>query len=199
MEQGALRLFIGVPLPDAYQQGLAVLHADWGRRLASRLSWTREGNWHLTLKFLGKVAREDVEPLKQVLAAIEWRAFLLQAAGGGFFPPPRSDGRVRPRVVWCGLVKGASECVRLAGAVDRSLAALGFPREERAFRPHLTLARVKNALPADAKGGRWTALLRDLQARAWPEITVDRFVLWQSTLRPSGPEYTALGEYAATA
>lgn len=190
-----LRLFIGLPLPEEYQQGLTALRRELQGGLRSALSWTREGNWHLTLKFLGETEDAALPPLVESLAGVVWQGFTLQAGGAGFFPPPHPKRPWQPRVLWTGLQQGAGESMALARAVEEALVPLGIPREERPFRPHLTVARIKHAHGGDD----WQAMLRRLQAWAWSPCRMERFVLWQSRLGPGGPVYAPLREFAAGA
>jgi len=187
-----LRVFIGVPLPVAYQEGLEMIRRSWSRRFSSKMSWTRPGNWHLTLKFLGDAAPETVEKVKESMAGLRVTRFALQAGGGGFFPPVGERFAPRPRVVWVGLAQGASECRALAQEVEGAMRALGFPAEARPFAPHLTLARIKQA-----QEDPWLDFLKELQRVAWPAVTVDRVTLWRSVLGPGGPSYTPLFERVA--
>lgn len=180
-----LRCFIGLPLPASYQQGLERLTAKWRERLRSRISWTKPGNWHLTLFFLGDVAEEQLEGIKQQLAGVRTPSFQLQAAGGGFFPPGKA-----PRVIWVGLQQGGKQAEQLAGEITEALQPLGYEPEKRPFRAHLTVGRVKQERRDD-----WKGLLADMQKIFWPAVEMRSFVLWQSVLRPQGPEYTRLAEY----
>jgi 2'-5' RNA ligase len=183
-----LRLFVGVPLSAAHQEGLERIRRVWSRRFRSKLSWTKTGNWHLTLKFLGDAPAERLEAIKSALATVRFAPFVLQPAGGGFFPP--AGGREpRPRVLWVGLGQGAPACVSLARQVDEAMQGLGFPAETRPLAAHLTLARVKDAQP-DA----WLEFVKDLEETSWPPTTVDRIVLWRSELGPGGPKYSSMFE-----
>ena len=184
-----MRCFVGLPLPKAYQDGLQSVSEAWRPRLRSKTTWTRPGNWHLTLTFLGELAEDVVSRVEEALYRVDHPTFLFQAGGAGFFPPGTQRA---PRVVWAGLEKGAEETRTLAGMVQRAVSEVGFATEERPFRPHLTLARVREA----RKGDDWTALLRDLEERRWPEMWMRSFVLWQSVLSPSGPTYTVIREFA---
>jgi len=187
-----IRAFVGIPLPAAYQERLEELRRVWEKRFASGMSWTRKGNWHLTLKFLGATAPEALGGIEASLEKIRFERFGLQAGGGGFFPPEGRGGVLRPRVLWVGLVRGALESAVLARAVERAVAPLGFAPERRAFASHLTLARVKRA-----EADPWLEFLKELQALSWPACVVDRFTLWQSDLGASGPRYRPLFEVAA--
>ena len=154
----AVRCFVGLPLPQEWQDRLAVLrdrlHAP-GRTpaddrqpaladLLRRLRWTHPGNWHLTLRFLGNVPTPRLPELTTALAEVAFAPFTLAVGRAGAFP-----ARGTPRVLWLGLTRGGKECASLAGAVNAALAPLGFAPEGRPFAPHLTLARVHEARGID--------------------------------------------------
>lgn len=201
-----MRCFIGLPLPEEYQQGLRALIEVWKPRLRSRLSWTRPGNWHVTLKFLGEVPEDAVEPMVQALGEplgeSLGQSFVLRAGDGGVFP-----NQQRPRVIWVGVLQGGESCRALAREVEQRLALLdwpgqsgrpgwpGQPREARAFTPHLTVARIKEAAPDPAVPDTWAEMLCALHAAKWPDARMDRVVLWESLLAPTGPNYRPVGEF----
>jgi 2'-5' RNA ligase len=179
------RSFVALPLPDAYQRALPEIVSAWGSALRSKLTWTKEGNWHVTLSFLGELGPDMLASVQGALRSVSVSRFVLQATGGGFFPPGKN-----PRVIWVGLSRGAEECTQLAHKIEQALHPLGFPPSSRPFRPHLTLARVKHSRPDD-----WSQLLKWLQKREWPAFEVEQFVLYASQLTPQGPVYRALEEY----
>lgn len=176
------RCFVALPLPAEYQQALPKIVAEWKPRLRSRLSWTKEGNWHLTLKFLGELEPGILDQVHKALRTVTAPQFEVQASGGGFFPPGRN-----PKVVWVGLSRGADSCTRLAADIDQALQPLGLPPDTRPFRPHLTIARIKKSEPDD-----WPQLLSWLHAWTWPSFRAQRFVLYASRLTPQGPVYSEL-------
>ncbi|QLA15039.1 RNA 2',3'-cyclic phosphodiesterase [Desulfolutivibrio sulfoxidireducens] len=190
-----IRAFLGIPLPGAYQDGLAALGPRLAAIAPARLALTRPGSWHLTLKFLGHTPRRGptgIQAVGQALAGVVWEAFVLLGGGGGFFP-----NAARPRVVYVGLSRGARDCRELAGRVEAALSALGVPSEPRAFIPHLTVARVRD-FPKDRGGkGGWDEVAGRLARAVWPECVVDRFVLYQSILGPHGPRYEVVEEFPA--
>lgn len=185
MSTDDLRLFVGVPLPLAYHEKLECLREKWGGRLQSKVSWTRQGNWHLTLQFLGHVPVDKAEGIIEALSFVSAASFAFQGGGAGFFPNAR-----RPRVAWVGLSKGREESIALAGSIARALHPLGFDPDRAEFKPHLTICRIR-----EDRGDHWKDLQTDLARMEWPEFTVDRFVLWKSRLSPMGAQYDALGEY----
>ncbi len=177
-----MRCFLGLALPDAWKQALAQLLPGLKRGLASRLTWTRPENWHLTLRFLGEIEEQRAQALAAALPGLSFAAFDLAAGPAGFFPNAK-----KPRVFWLGLSQGADECAALAGQVDALCAGLGFGREERPFAPHLTLARVREAQADD-----WAALAAKAQAHPWPAARAEKVALWRSVLSPQGPSYREL-------
>ena len=198
-----MRCFIGLPLPKDYQRLLAGVITEWKSVLGACASWTRPENWHLTLKFLGETDQGHVARLSESLGGDAGEAFVLQGHGGGFFPDPR-----RPRVLWVGLGKGGEQTRELAARVEATCAGLGFVREERAFRPHLTVVRIKqprkNHHGMAHRGSRkiklsststWVDILRSVETISWPKITVDQMVLWESRLSAEGPNYRPLAEW----
>lgn len=183
-----MRCFLGLPLPEAWKQALARLLPQLQRGLASRLTWTRPGNWHLTLKFLGEVEEGRAQELGAALLGLRFTAFDLMAGPAGFFPNAK-----KPRVFWLGLSQGSAECAALAAQVEGLCAGLGFPAEDRPFSPHLTLARVREAGP-----DHWEALAKAASDHPWPPGRAERVVLWQSVLSAAGPEYRPLAEARAS-
>ncbi|WP_316899126.1 RNA 2',3'-cyclic phosphodiesterase [Pseudodesulfovibrio indicus] len=180
------RLFVGIGLPDTYRQLLKPLTASLSRLTDSSINWSRPGTWHLTLKFLGETEEARIPALKDALASLDSPCFTLRAGGAGAFPNAQ-----RPKVLWLGLAQGADQATGLASAIEDALAAVGVPREQKQFRPHLTLGRVRKPGPGD-----WQPLLDAAAQTQWPPFTVNRFTLYQSTLAPTGATHTALAEFA---
>ena len=179
-----MRLFIGIPIPEEYIRTIDEVQAAWKGRLASKISWVRPRLAHLTLKFLGETDETRVGSIVDAMRAAAGGSFVMQGGAGGFFPP-----RGTPRVVWLGFSRGVAECGVYFAALDAGLVRAGFAAETRPFAAHVTVARVKEA----ARGDDWAGLAADL-TRDWPSFTVETVVLWQSILRPAGPEYRRVAE-----
>lgn len=181
-----MRLFIGIPIPQDYAQAIREIQAAWKGRLASKVSWVRPELAHVTLKFLGETDEAKVGGIVKAMRAAARGRFALQGGAGVFFPP-----RGAPRVVWLGFAEGMRECAEYFAALDVELSREGFAAETRPFVAHVTVARIKEA----ARGDDWPGLARAL-TRDWPAFGVDSAVLWQSVLRPSGPEYRRVAQVA---
>ena len=196
-----IRAFLAVELPQKLRAELATIQQELKRNIESemkqnmRISWAQPASIHLTIKFLGDMDEQVVDPL---LVAIE-QAIGSQTAVNvplerlGAFPRPQS-----PRVLWVGpsenWEKGA-EAKRIAeihGAVEQACEGLSFLRETKSFSPHLTLARIKvgerQVGVALAKNG---VLDRPLSLGL---LAVESVVLMKSELKPTGSIYTKLWE-----
>jgi RNA 2',3'-cyclic 3'-phosphodiesterase len=181
------RLFIAAELPQQVKQALAGAQAHL-RRGGPPVKWVAADAMHLTLRFLGET---DVEMVPQLGAALLQAlggrpAIVLHLTGAGAFPNLR-----RPNVVWVGIGGATAALTQAHAAVEAALATLELPREERPFRAHLTLGRVRrDATPAQQE--RLGAAIQALPPFAPTPWSIDRVVLFRSELRSEGPIYTAL-------
>ena len=133
-----MRLFLAINLEPTIRR--AILDATPALRdAAPTLSWVDESRLHLTLKFLGEVSEEIVPALSQSIEQVtqRHRAFPMQLGEIGAFPNFR-----RARVVWMGIERDP-RLELLHHDIELACEQLGFELEGRAFRPHLTLARVR--------------------------------------------------------
>jgi 2'-5' RNA ligase len=143
-----LRLFLAVrpePAPlDALDQALTAARTALP---GDRLRWTATDKLHVTLRFFGSVSSDSPEPIGAVCRPICARTapFTLAFEGSGAFPSAR-----RGNVLWIGITEGSAELRALVDALNPPLDALGFVREERDFKPHLTVARAKQSMPLTA-------------------------------------------------
>jgi RNA 2',3'-cyclic 3'-phosphodiesterase len=137
-----MRLFTAVDIPDDLTEALRSFVN--GLRPAAKISWSPIENLHVTTKFIGDWPEQRLDELKNVLASVPVnRAIDITVKGLGWFPNPR-----RPRVFWAG-IEGGEGLHELARATEHALAQLGVPVDERAYSPHLTLARIREAVSLD--------------------------------------------------
>jgi len=187
-----MRLFIAADLPDAVREAIAReqkgMAAAIGRS-GSSLRWVKPEHAHLTLVFIGNVEDARVPAVVDAVGReIDAAPFDVVFQGPGVFPP-----RGAPRVLWIGVDAGARELIALEQTLASRVTALGLPLEDRAFHPHLTLARWRESRPAD-RARALDSAPRGIVARA----RVDGATLYQSRLSPSGPSYTALARATLT-
>ncbi|MFW6163626.1 MAG: RNA 2',3'-cyclic phosphodiesterase [Planctomycetota bacterium] len=183
-----MRTFIAVDFDEAIRERLAAVQQDLSAA-PCKIKWVKPAAMHATLKFLGEIDPEQVEPVAEAMAAAAdgVAPFEVQVRGLGAFPP-----RGAPRVVWAGMDDPAGGLARLNEALEQRLSALGFKRERRPFHAHLTIGRVKGR-----RGGReLRALLEAEPEAAFGTQRVDGIVLYHSELSPQGATYRALRRHA---
>jgi RNA 2',3'-cyclic 3'-phosphodiesterase len=180
-----MRLFIAVELPPEIRSALGDLQRDL-KSSAGNARWVAPDSIHVTLKFLGEVVEEQIKDIDHALAGLSWKPFTLTVRGLGFFPGARS-----PRVLWAGLE--APTLAALAEQIDIRMERAGFDREKRAFRPHVTLARARDAR-IDSLLVQGAGKYQDVE---FGSFVVDRFFLYKSTLRASGAVHEKRKEYPA--
>ncbi len=179
-----MRIFIALDIPDDIRARM-MEYLERARLLVPEARWTRPESLHVTLKFVGEVSDTRLHEMKTALSAVKAAPFQLSFQDVGFFPNPKS-----PRVFWIG-VQGGQALPQLAAIVDAGLGKLGFAREEKAYRPHLTLARAGS-----------TGSLKQLQPMLNPEeppqfgtMTAQEFWLYKSEPQQGGSRYTKLERF----
>jgi 2'-5' RNA ligase len=178
-----MRLFTALDLPGDAVRNLEQFLARL--KPTARIQWSPPANLHITTKFIGEWPEERLGELKAALANLPPREpIAVHIRRVGFFPNPHS-----PRVFWCGIE--APGLAGLAADTDRAIAALGVPPEDRAYSPHLTLARIKDRVNLQP--------LREAIAAA-PSLDFGRFearssFLYSSKMQPTGSVYTKLAEF----
>lgn len=181
-----IRTFVAVEVPAVVRTKLTQLTARL-RQSPANVKWVDDANLHYTLKFLGDLSIQDVgDVCRAVQTAVEnLPAFEIQVGGLGAFPTAQ-----RPRTVWVGVRSGETEMVALHDAIELQLAELGFRTENRRFRPHLTIGRVRNSpegIPELAD------LMAAEQSFFGGVVSVSEAVVFSSQLGPKGPTYDVLG------
>ncbi len=181
-----LRTFLAIDLPSSLQLVIGQ-HIRTVKRELCGLSWSKLENLHINLKFLGDTTERQVDQIRQAVepAISHVSPFVVELKGFGVFPDDRS-----PRVLWIGLGGALDRLITLAGCVGQAVVPLGFPQEDRPFRPHLTVARVKKDHRAVSR------TLHTLGVFTAPflcgSLPVERVTLFKSELRPGGAVYTKL-------
>lgn len=183
-----MRLFVGVEISPDLARSAGTLLEDLRRRAAhlaprSRITWVSPDRLHFTLSFIGEADEDHVQGIREALApSVPLPPFDLTVAGVGAFP--RTG---QPRVLWAGLTDGREALVRLERVVASRLSAAGVAGEPRAYNPHLTLARVR-----EAGGLRTSALYEGLPQGPVGTTRVEAFTLFESRLSSAGPTYVPL-------
>ena len=192
MPEGEQRLFVAVPLPPEAVADCAILIDPVRLGPLGRVPrWVQLGTLHLTVRFLGPTAPDRVAQVEDAVVSVAASAgpFDVELAGAGAFPDDR-----RPRTLWLGIDRGASELGTLASRLNVLLTPLGWPADDRPYRPHLTVARLDAAPRADG-----VAVADELRAAAdgWrTAFRADEVVLFRSHLGGGPPRHEAVRRVA---
>lgn len=177
-----MRLFTAIELPEDVR-GSAW---EFERALMTNYRharWVARENLHLTLIFIGEASPDRAQPIREALARVKCEPFQISLEGLGSFP----EGKPIARVLWIGVGEGAERMVALADKLKLALAPLDI-RDDKAFHPHLTLARGRRdaGIPVQRLGFPGFGPLR---FKVW------HFSLMESKLRPGGPVYTRVASF----
>ena len=182
------RTFCAIELPPAVREQLAS-HAKQLREAVpeATASWSKPDNVHLTLKFFGNVAKERLPRISEAAARVagEFSAFQIRIGGTGVFPR-----RSRPQVLWVGVEDSSGRLSELQQRLEEAFAREGFGKEDRGYRPHLTIARLRR--PEDARD----LAEAHIQTKfTFIEVPINNFVVFRSQLSPKGSIYTVISEH----
>ncbi|NBC34716.1 MAG: RNA 2',3'-cyclic phosphodiesterase [Alphaproteobacteria bacterium] len=173
------RLFVALPLPEMIRQRLTMLQAG-----VPGARWVKPESLHLTLRFIGEVEGGAAEDLDAALRRLSAPAFSFRLSGVGHFGPDR-----KPQMLWAGVERNDA-LIFAQERVERAVVAAGQPASERKFKPHVTLARLKE--PSLPRVRRWLGEHGLFQTE---DIRADRVVLYRSHLGTDGAHYEPLAEY----
>jgi RNA 2',3'-cyclic 3'-phosphodiesterase len=195
-----MRVFIALDIDDSVRERISRF-MEGVRGFAPDARWVRPESLHITLKFIGEQPPEKIEEIKRSLSSIPMQPLQIAFHGCGFFPTLKSA-----RVFWIGIEAGA-EMANLATRVDEAVSVLGIPKEERAYSPHLTLARGagRSGAPGrrkdDGPNKNFNRLQEKLNAMPIPEfgtMTAREFFLFESQLLRGGARYTKIARFASS-
>lgn len=186
-----IRAFLAIEPSEEILAAIARLQEKLKREIRGAISWTRPQSNHLTLKFFGNIDRSSVESIcasaKKQAAATP--SLPLRVERMGVFPDLR-----KPRVLWVGTAGDSGKLALLQNNLEADFEKLGFPRENRPFRAHLTLGRIKDSGTAASIG---EALKKNSEFTAG-EFQAHELILFQSNLTPQGAIYTKLAAIPLT-
>ncbi len=192
-----MRIFVALDLDQAVRERIQKFVEEI-RTTAPDARWISAESLHVTLKFIGEQPDAAIARIEASLKLIEAESFRVGFSGTGVFPTPRAA-----RVVWIG-IQADNAMTQLAKTIDESLTRIGMPKEDRAFSPHLTLARTRAGSGApgrrkDDKSNRQFAKLQEfLTTHPVPEfgtMTAREFFLYRSQLSSKGSQYTKIARF----
>ncbi|MGW8223258.1 MAG: RNA 2',3'-cyclic phosphodiesterase [Syntrophobacteria bacterium] len=179
-----IRSFIAIDFHEETRKALEDIQRKL-KQYGAGVRWVRPSSIHLTLKFLGNIQPAQVEDIARAVAqeVLNEPPITLGAAGLGAFPSRR-----KPRVIWIGMEGEVQRLIRIQSRLENALEPLGFDREKRLFRPHLTIGRVKDRRRLQSL----IDAMAELKIPEFDSFDVTEIILYKSDLRPTGAIYTKL-------
>ena len=182
-----MRLFLAIELPNDVRSHLL----EARKRLETglpKISYTKGDNLHVTLKFLGDIDPKRLDPIKESLALIKPQRIELRATGIECFP-----NRGPVRIVTAALDGTLPPLRALVESIEQRCKFLGFEKEQRAYKPHVTIGRARPVLSA-----KFRQLASDATLGLWPgpRFEPGEFVLMDSQLSPEGSKYTPVENFS---
>ena len=183
-----MRLFIAFSLPVEIKNYLAKTINNFKSHCSDdkAVKWVDANNIHLTVKFLGDTSENLLDPIKNNLINIGklFSAINCSTNKVGAFPNLN-----KPRVYWIGIDLRNDDIFNLVKSIDKAMSQLGFEKESKKFKAHLTLGRVKNSNDLSNLNN----YISDYKVEP-KQLIFDKLCLYKSTLTPQGPIYECLHE-----
>ena len=185
---GQWRMFCAFELPESVRSRIDQ-HSRKVREAVpeAAASWSRPENIHLTMKFFGNVDQAQAPVISAAATRVvnEFSPIEIEVGKTGVFPRPS-----RPQVLWIGINDPSGALAKLQDRLEDEFAREGFPKENRAFHPHLTIARIRRPQNADRLAQIHLGLPFSAVA-----LRLSELILFRSELSSKGSKYTAISRH----
>jgi 2'-5' RNA ligase len=178
------RLFVGIPIHSTEAIQIRETWRKDEKLNPNVLKWSDPDNWHITLVFLGNTPETEIDVLQRLIeeSFAYISSFNTQLKGIGVFPNTHN-----PKVLWLGI----EDIQPLMSAQTRLVELLqlnGFAFDKKPLKPHLTLARIRNAAHLTS----FESLLKRYQYFTSTPIEINQVILYESVQTINGPVYKPL-------
>lgn len=182
------RIFIAIDISDEARRAVSDYTEILRRKFRHlRIGWEKTEKLHLTLKFLGETNEKQLDDLTNILekTAAQFSAFKLQIAGTGVFPGPGN-----PRILWLGVTDETNSLSKISELLETKCASVGFKREKRKFKAHLTVARLRE--PHKSREIAEKHIENNFES---VEFEASEIVIYESKLQPAGSVYETISKF----
>ncbi|MFC1708516.1 RNA 2',3'-cyclic phosphodiesterase [Candidatus Omnitrophota bacterium] len=186
MSGQSIRTFIALEISDGVKEQISQIQEKFKQTESLKAKWVAKENVHLTLKFLGDTQLKHVEKIKDKLKEClqNEKAIDCNLSNIGVFPNERFT-----RVIWVSIKGGDAQIIDMAKKLDKTLCKLGFKKEKREFKTHITICRPKQILEYNQFKATLDKINRDFQPKSF---SINKVSFFESKLTPQGPIYTSL-------
>ena len=189
MPAQTIRTFIALELENNTKDFITNIQNKLKESDSLKAKWIESNNLHLTLKFLGDTHKETLDQIKDRLnnSLKKNKPFKCNLSEIGTFPNERFI-----KVLWIGIDQGKDKLKNLSNIINDELYKLGFKKEEKEFKTHITICRPKQILDQDNLQKTFQEINKSFKPL---EFTASRITLFESQLSPQGPTYFSLFSY----
>lgn len=183
-----IRSFLAFDISEEVRKSLGGL-IETLRSQTKEVKWVKPENFHVTAKFFGNIDEDKMIPLIQEVVEKNIKGVdpvLLSCQGVGAFPTWQ-----RPRVFWADLKGESASLIQLQKNLEGGFERMGFPKEDREFKMHLTIGR----LTGRPKYASWMGVLEKMRDVVFGHVRIDHLTLYKSQLTKQGPVYTPLSRF----
>lgn len=149
-----------------------------------KIKWVEDWNLHITLFFIGNIDENIIDEIGNKLTDNlgKIKSFTLSSEGVGVF-----KNVYKPKILWFG-IRQSENLTNLKLAVDKVISSFGFTIEERDFKPHLTIGRVRFIKNKD----KIKNALEKYKEVEIQDFSINEVIFYESKLTPKGPVYEVL-------
>lgn len=186
-DKNVARVFIASSLNEEAKNLIKDIQSNI-KKLNCQIKWVKPENVHLTLKFLGNIESDRIDELKKL---VQSTSKMTQSIKSDLFNLGAFPNSQKPKILWVGLSDNESKIAQLAETIETSLSTIGFSKEKRSFKPHVTIGRVrsfKNIKPLSETISQFS--VKNAVAQ-----NIDNITIYKSTLTPTGPIYEVLKKF----
>lgn len=180
-----MRTFLAFDIPEPAKEQLRQSISAFSGIKTDSVKWVREENLHITVQFIGEVSPQDIPDLVSFLQAEFNSCKEVQFTN----PKLQLKPVKKPRICWIYLETKALETEKIVRRFRKFLAQKGYQTEKRKLLFHITLFRIKKRLPEILLNQILTTELKIA------DFKVSDATLYQSLLRPEGPEYLEIAKF----
>jgi|LSQX01.1.fsa_nt_gb 2'-5' RNA ligase len=190
--ENMMRTFVALAPPKDVLEKIIALQTRLKKKIPHGIRWVHPDGIHLTLKFLGDIFPSHRDSIASLLSLVvsSHSCFPLSVGRIGVFP-----GIARPRVMWVGIGGQTRLLAALQQHIEEALESVGFPKETRPFRAHLTLGRIRNPGSFPNLG----SIIAQEQNFDAGTFNAQKLLFIQSNLTPTGAIYTCLASFPLSA
>lgn len=174
------RIFIAIELPENIQKTLAKFHRNWPELPAK---WVKEQNLHITLQFLGGVSPDKLVSIVQLMERVGKKNSGFAGKVNSIVYGPK---KAAPRFVWA-VIEASEQIANLQKDVAQTLKTMGFKTEDKAYNPHITLARIRQLEFKRLDPEEYPLIEEDISL----SFSVSFISIMESKLKKGGAEYTS--------